>query len=186
MLRMFLSRNSGHGRSYLWNIFLTLINQLLLLSALTVNCRIAIWNSAVLGSLAILRKVVIILVSIWASIVLAPSRVRTATEAVLSGNVWICFRNFLWYLSSVSISDFLILRSSMPCSSRGITNVDHIWNDIIGDIPFFPCKPLPKRAYTVFLAVWILLSTSGVLLGFLSIPRFSSNSVRVQNMDVVH
>ena len=38
-------------------------------------------------SLAILRKVVVILVSIWASIVLAPSRVRTATEAVLSGNV---------------------------------------------------------------------------------------------------
>ena len=30
MLRMFLSRNSGHGRSYLWSIFLTLINQLLL------------------------------------------------------------------------------------------------------------------------------------------------------------
>ena len=170
-LLIFCRRYSGSGRSYLCNMCLTLINQLELSSVFTRSWRRAIWYSIVEGSMAIFMNVVNILMSIWASMVFAPTKAKTATLAVLSGRFWSCFNTFLWYSSKSVRSFFLISRSSIPCRSLGRTKVFHICIVITGDIPFLPCIPLPNKAYIVFLAVSIRFWVSGVLFSFLFTPR---------------
>ena len=131
-LLIFCRRYSGSGRSYLCNMCLTLINQLELSSVFTRSWRRAIWCSIVEGSIAIFMNVVNILMSIWASMVFAPTKAKTATLAVLSGRFWSCFNTFLWYSSKSVRSFFLISRSSIPCRSLG--RIDNTMNTDIFSI----------------------------------------------------